>query len=1072
MTAYTGVTEIRVHPGIGVARVGQSVPAGDNDRGFFFLGPERPDEVPNPGDGRYKDSQGRIKRQAQRFRVFAYGVSGVLGEVLSGDTINGSTAVSIEWTAHLANMKAANYCFQGKYGFDPSQLRNSQVQANLIPAQRDQLIIDPGPQTIEGASQGPVELLDPTGSTIFGGITGPVPLSGLLAFDPPQGSPPPETVEVTYSPVTVSLGFLYTDSEGRLIVVGGAGEAGSATTPKVVISKVVTGDDPNPEYNGNSYFNNPGWYDDTAGGSIDAAVVDAAGTILFSTAGSGTGTGWLAVAPPKYAPASETVVSLLDLQLDLFPAADPYTGSGPLILAAGNSSGVAAVAVSADGSLTQLENLEPTSATAPDLTSAPAITVFRGTVYYASVQIDSEGLGIPMIGSAPSVAKGGFDFAAAATESTPVSTLLAPALGVFQDRLFYAVVGEDGTPYIGVSETGAAGSFTFSAAGSSDLASTAPALAAWNGQLYYGFGANPDLDPDGQPFTYLGSSADGTTGYDFQQVGDNAYTPYQPALAVYQGQLYLAFTGQDGLPYLGASGTAIDPAGFTLTQLSSSILASTGPALSAFNGTLYYALIDNSGDLVLGTSSDATQFSFTPSTTAVQAGVALAVREPVEFYRDVYPILALVTGYAWLNERAFQGHRPGTQGDFLRPPFLDLLAEPGAEGATARSFVFDFLRPPAQPTPDVPPPPASFSPSDVPPGGIQRGDLMPRLFGNGGSPEENEINGTNFPNQWLSLTNHQLCKFQRWVNGDFSTGTRGRSRWRDLPFPQALDFAALQPTVGGGFHPGIELTYLMHDPSFFADAFRFLATTVPGSIAAYMSVPWQGDFWSCNISWWPPARPDITVLRNLNEKPPLLTSQPWFRGNVIPPLADSIDSYEDGYQTMADHWSRLGLVVPVAEAHDQGEQVFHEVERDPTLDGPSLLATATGFAPNGSVLIAGTSGVTVGAAGKGDRWQLESYSASPSFFFIVSSGEQLVLTTVFASGSAVTLTKRASPGEDAQLWSYMPSGYPGVFLLVSKLNGDVLTVVGGTGGAQVVTEAMAAGAQQQWLLQAPPPAGS
>lgn len=35
------------------------------------------------------------------------------------------------------------------------------------------------------------------------------------------------------------------------------------------------------------------------------------------------------------------------------------------------------------------------------------------------------------------------------------------------------------------------------------------------------------------------------------------------------------------------------------------------------------------------------------------------------------------------------------------------------------------------------------------------------------------------------------------------------------------------------------------------DAFRVAKGTEPGSLAAYMSSPWQGDFWSCNMAWWP-----------------------------------------------------------------------------------------------------------------------------------------------------------------------------------------------------------------------------
>ena len=63
----------RIHPAIGIARLGDST----DD---FFIGPEAP-RVPPTLDkpdgsstqpGKYKDKQGRIKRQGARFRIYEY----------------------------------------------------------------------------------------------------------------------------------------------------------------------------------------------------------------------------------------------------------------------------------------------------------------------------------------------------------------------------------------------------------------------------------------------------------------------------------------------------------------------------------------------------------------------------------------------------------------------------------------------------------------------------------------------------------------------------------------------------------------------------------------------------------------------------------------------------------------------------------------------------------------------------------------------------------------------------------------------------------------------------------------
>ena len=60
------ITSIRIHPGIGIARLG------DSDE--FYIGPEAPGVVvdpggndgPGPNGGTYRDGGARLKRQAQR----------------------------------------------------------------------------------------------------------------------------------------------------------------------------------------------------------------------------------------------------------------------------------------------------------------------------------------------------------------------------------------------------------------------------------------------------------------------------------------------------------------------------------------------------------------------------------------------------------------------------------------------------------------------------------------------------------------------------------------------------------------------------------------------------------------------------------------------------------------------------------------------------------------------------------------------------------------------------------------------------------------------------------------------
>ena len=87
------IVSAKIHPGIGVARLGNSV----NE---FIIGPE----VPFPrylAAGSYKDSTGAIKRQAARFRVYGYNAAGeVVRELTAADA-------EIRWNVHVANQKAA-----------------------------------------------------------------------------------------------------------------------------------------------------------------------------------------------------------------------------------------------------------------------------------------------------------------------------------------------------------------------------------------------------------------------------------------------------------------------------------------------------------------------------------------------------------------------------------------------------------------------------------------------------------------------------------------------------------------------------------------------------------------------------------------------------------------------------------------------------------------------------------------------------------------------------------------------------------------------------------------------------
>ena len=97
MSDLDEIHSIAIHPAIGIARVG-------NSPDEFFFGPEIPG--PHPKDAeKFRDSAGRIKRQAARFRVFGLDADGnVIKEITQEDGV-------IQWRVHIANSKAAWYRF-------------------------------------------------------------------------------------------------------------------------------------------------------------------------------------------------------------------------------------------------------------------------------------------------------------------------------------------------------------------------------------------------------------------------------------------------------------------------------------------------------------------------------------------------------------------------------------------------------------------------------------------------------------------------------------------------------------------------------------------------------------------------------------------------------------------------------------------------------------------------------------------------------------------------------------------------------------------------------------------------
>jgi hypothetical protein len=313
----TEIAYCQIHPGVGIARVG-------NSPDEFFIGPESPGHMAHPADEKFKDSEGRIKRQAARFRIYGYNKDGLaVRELTAADA-------HIEWTVQLANKKASCDMFLGKYWdlqYSNSNLggkhprRNQEIQDE---AQRAMLLdVGPEAQTVSGANQHskpmtgtfgplPYTMIDPKKPALLAGSR-----SGFInqaLYPASQGGDwvevnklaknvwkgyPGALEPVAESPqLEVKLGELRTDEHGRLLVLGGHGESRSAVPDNPIGFLNLDSD----------YANNDYWQDDVSDGRVHAEVTMKGGGKLELRGGDS----WVIVTPPKYAPHAEVLTTVWD----------------------------------------------------------------------------------------------------------------------------------------------------------------------------------------------------------------------------------------------------------------------------------------------------------------------------------------------------------------------------------------------------------------------------------------------------------------------------------------------------------------------------------------------------------------------------------------------------------------------------------------------------------------------------------------------------------------------------------------------------------------------------------------
>ena len=249
-----GSSFYRVHPSIGVARLGDAEPS------TYFLAHEPPAS---------RVVRGRTRPQAARFTLHEYVESHGRAEPVREVTLDTPGVIAITWTVHLANKKAS---FKGR---------------NAAVSDRGSLENDYGPRSVSGRSHAGVE------------------------FRP--GARAPRCVrDASGAQVIPYLGALRTDAQGRLLVLGGRGRAGSdlARPPDL---------GPRPDHDH--------WFDDTSDGPVVAVVTIARDGVPHDVMVDARGRAWVVCAPPDLGPVHRIDTSLVER---LRPALATELGPGQL----------------------------------------------------------------------------------------------------------------------------------------------------------------------------------------------------------------------------------------------------------------------------------------------------------------------------------------------------------------------------------------------------------------------------------------------------------------------------------------------------------------------------------------------------------------------------------------------------------------------------------------------------------------------------------------------------------------------------------------------------------------------
>jgi hypothetical protein len=305
----------------------------------------------------------------------------------------------------------------------------------------------------------------------------------------------------------------------------------------------------------------------------------------------------------------------------------------------------------------------------------------------------------------------------------------------------------------------------------------------------------------------------------------------------------------------------------------------------------------------------------------------------LSFTAHILPIFARFGDLQWVNKQIMQLFGFTSKRDLNSPEFLSRLSDRRLSNLPFREVWFQAFRDPD--------------------GDRRRPLQIPQFYGDGADfiPRN--------PNQWMAVTQLQYERLRRWALGDFRDDFNPRARavelLEDLPVrrqPATLDKAALDPVVGGPFHPGTEITWNLRTASLYSGAFRLKAAAAgvttpqdygpeltpevalsadgplslsgPGDVTRWLAVPWHGDTANCRYGYnvvvdpylptfWPTRVPNnvLTIDDYKRVVDPLLPT--WERQAAFQQRVDWMRdvnqlNYLATINNMIEDWPKLGFV--------------------------------------------------------------------------------------------------------------------------------------------------------------------